>query len=322
MLERLVMTYQEKPQQWMTDISSSRRKEPANCVQQQGDKCRGLLWPFTKVAFSVLNAASFESWPSVAPFRVVGIMFNGWTELHAFDKIAVIAIVRFPYAPVPCSYQSRLLFDGWQCTDNVPWKTKISLKWNGQRSLLIYFQWILSPVNFAGNEIADSLDRAGAVKTTTAATPLTYLELFSNGHLMSLTFVDDIKHFEICTKGSSAQASPGYILSCLGLTRQDSVQDPQLALDFFRFTVRFCSVPPNLEGENPGGGQDPPTSPTLPPTTREDLRLDGYLEYPHAAKVLYKYKHPCLLRDSNPVPTAPQSASQTGIPVGLSGVKF
>ncbi|GFY24378.1 uncharacterized protein TNCV_1014261 [Trichonephila clavipes] len=52
----------------------------------------------------------------------------------------------------------------------------------------------------------------------------------------------------------------------------------------------------------------------LPPTSREDLRVDDYLEYLHAAKALYIYKHPCLFRDSNPVPTAQQSASLTTIP--------
>ncbi|GFY20364.1 hypothetical protein TNCV_209961 [Trichonephila clavipes] len=31
---------------------------------------------------------------------------------------------------------------------------------------------------------------------------------FISGHLMSLTFVDGIKDFKICTKCSSAQASP------------------------------------------------------------------------------------------------------------------
>ncbi|GFS53724.1 RNase H domain-containing protein [Trichonephila clavipes] len=56
---------------------------------------------------------------------------------------------------------------------------------------------------------------------------------FLSGHLMSLTFVDGIKNFEICTK-CSAQASPGHILFCLELTRQDLVQDPLLVLDFFR----------------------------------------------------------------------------------------
>ncbi|GFX49846.1 hypothetical protein TNCV_784091 [Trichonephila clavipes] len=35
----------------------------------------------------------------------------------------------------------------------------------------------------------------------------TALTRFLSGHLMSLTFVDGIKHFEICTKRSSAQAS-------------------------------------------------------------------------------------------------------------------
>ncbi|GFX15414.1 RNase H domain-containing protein [Trichonephila clavipes] len=110
-----------------------------------------------------------------------------------------------------------------------------------------------SHVNIAGNEIADSLARAGAGEITTPATPLTYLELFSkykaknkanwmippvhswyqskyhggslvrgssrgdqtalirflSGHLMSLTFVDGIKHFEICTKCSKSSLSSG-----------------------------------------------------------------------------------------------------------------
>ncbi|GFS56716.1 hypothetical protein TNCV_2221571 [Trichonephila clavipes] len=59
--------------------------------------------------------------------------------------------------------------------------------------------------------------------------------------------------------------------------------------------------------------------PLYPPATREDLRLDGYLEYPHAAMALYIYKQPRLLRDSNPVPTASQSASLTSTPVERLG---
>ncbi|GFX58224.1 hypothetical protein TNCV_4049821 [Trichonephila clavipes] len=51
---------------------------------------------------------------------------------------------------------------------------------------------------------------------------------------------------------------------------------------------------PNFEGEHPEGGQMPPTSLLLPPMSREDLRLDGYLLYPHAAKALYIYEHPSL----------------------------
>ncbi|GFU93370.1 hypothetical protein TNCV_1861001 [Trichonephila clavipes] len=51
--------------------------------------------------------------------------------------------------------------------------------------------------------------------------------------------------------------------------------------------------------ENPiGERQGSPTS-LLTSTTREDLRLDGYLEYHHAAKALWIYKHACLPRDSN-----------------------
>ncbi|GFV47695.1 hypothetical protein TNCV_1708911 [Trichonephila clavipes] len=70
-------------------------------------------------------------------------------------------------------------------------------------------------------------------------------------------------------------------------------------------TVRFGSVPPQFRGRILcGWGQGPPTYLSLPPSSRENLRLDGYLEYPPATKTLYFYKYPCLLRDVNPVPTA------------------
>ncbi|GFU95228.1 hypothetical protein TNCV_2125381 [Trichonephila clavipes] len=42
----------------------------------------------------------------------------------------------------------------------------------------------------------------------------------------------------------------------------------------------FARFHPNIEGENHGSGQGPPTSHPLPPTIIEDLRLDGSLEYP------------------------------------------
>ncbi|GFT14758.1 uncharacterized protein TNCV_99531 [Trichonephila clavipes] len=63
-------------------------------------------------------------------------------------------------------------------------------------------------------------------------------------------------------------------------------------------------------------GQEPHTSHPLPPTSREDLRLLSCLEYPHAAKALYIYKHPCLLWDSNPGSSAQQSASLNTIQDG------
>ncbi|GFV40497.1 uncharacterized protein TNCV_1288991 [Trichonephila clavipes] len=69
----------------------------------------------------------------------------------------------------------------------------------------------------------------------------------------------------------------------------------------------------NFEGEHPGRlGISHLSSPSS--TSRKNLRLNGYLEYPHTAKALYTYKHPCLFRDSNPDPTAQQSASLTTIP--------
>ncbi|GFT41906.1 uncharacterized protein TNCV_1667561 [Trichonephila clavipes] len=61
---------------------------------------------------------------------------------------------------------------------------------------------------------------------------------------------------------------------------------------------------PILRENTLGEGQGPPTSLPLPPTLREDLRLDGYLEYPHAGKALYIYKHTYLFQDLNPGPTA------------------
>ncbi|GFW88801.1 hypothetical protein TNCV_4972941 [Trichonephila clavipes] len=59
-----------------------------------------------------------------------------------------------------------------------------------------------------------------------------------------------------------------------------------------------------VEGEHLGGGQSPPTSLSLPPTSQEDSRFDGYLKYLHAVKAIYFYKPPCLLWDSIPGPTA------------------
>ncbi|GFW38116.1 integrase catalytic domain-containing protein [Trichonephila clavipes] len=60
--------------------------------------------------------------------------------------------------------------------------------------------------------------------------------------------------------------------------------------------------------------------PPHPPTSRDDLWLDEYLEYPHAAQALYLCKHPCLLWYSNPGSTAQKSASLTTIPNGCNTV--
>ncbi|GFT64588.1 hypothetical protein TNCV_649651 [Trichonephila clavipes] len=52
---------------------------------------------------------------------------------------------------------------------------------------------------------------------------------------------------------------------------------------------RLCDLArfhPNFEEEHPGSDQGSPTSLPLPATSREDLWLDGYLEYPNATKAL------------------------------------
>ncbi|GFW91639.1 hypothetical protein TNCV_4500581 [Trichonephila clavipes] len=73
---------------------------------------------------------------------------------------------------------------------------------------------------------------------------------------------------------------------------------------------------PNLKGEHTGEVRHL----SFPPTSREDSQLDGYLEYLHAAKTLYIYKHPCLLRESNSGSTTQQSASLTILPDGWRGM--
>ncbi|GFU57860.1 hypothetical protein TNCV_260381 [Trichonephila clavipes] len=51
----------------------------------------------------------------------------------------------------------------------------------------------------------------------------------------------------------------------------------------------------------------PSTSLPLSPTSRDDMRLDGYLESPSVTKALHIYKLPCLFLDSNLGFTAQQS---------------
>ncbi|GFT90924.1 hypothetical protein TNCV_1066041 [Trichonephila clavipes] len=82
-----------------------------------------------------------------------------------------------------------------------------------------------------------------------------------------------------------------------------------VAVNTLHVTARFGSAPPNFETEHPVVDIGLSTSLPLPPTSREDLRLDDYLEYPHAVKALYIYKQPCplLIRtkhvmSSSPVP--------------------
>ncbi|GFW44065.1 uncharacterized protein TNCV_998301 [Trichonephila clavipes] len=77
--------------------------------------------------------------------------------------------------------------------------------------------------------------------------------------------------------------------------------------------IWLCSTPILREVGHSGGGSGPLTSSPFPPSSREELRLNGCVEYPYVIKALYIYKHPYLFRDSNTGPTAQQSGSLTTI---------
>ncbi|GFX12948.1 hypothetical protein TNCV_3659441 [Trichonephila clavipes] len=65
-------------------------------------------------------------------------------------------------------------------------------------------------------------------------------------------------------------------------------------------TVRFGQCPHQFRGRMPRDCSGVPlTSLFLPPTSREDLWLNDFLNNTHAAQAVYIYKHPYLLRDSN-----------------------
>ncbi|GFV47478.1 uncharacterized protein TNCV_885501 [Trichonephila clavipes] len=53
-------------------------------------------------------------------------------------------------------------------------------------------------------------------------------------HLRNLTFKDGNKVFPTCERCTASQASPEYILDCLGLSKQDLYEDPLMMLDFLR----------------------------------------------------------------------------------------
>ncbi|GFS56002.1 hypothetical protein TNCV_2564481 [Trichonephila clavipes] len=92
-----------------------------------------------------------------------------------------------------------------------------------------------------------------------------------------------------------------------------------LVLSTMQVTVRFCSVSSQFRGRKTWGctGASHLSSPSTN-LTRGLAARDCYLEYPHATKALYIYKHPCLLRDSNPVPTALSVANHyTGWTTGV-----
>ncbi|GFX26124.1 uncharacterized protein TNCV_2274641 [Trichonephila clavipes] len=62
----------------------------------------------------------------------------------------------------------------------------------------------------------------------------TLLAHFRSGHIKTRKFSEGSKSFKICPNCSSEPASPAHILECLGLTKQDSVDNPLLVLHFLK----------------------------------------------------------------------------------------
>ncbi|GFV49870.1 hypothetical protein TNCV_1391521 [Trichonephila clavipes] len=81
-------------------------------------------------------------------------------------------------------------------------------------------------------------------------------------------------------------------------------------------TVRFGSVPLQFRGRTLSGWSE--ASYLSSPSTNlpRGLAARRLFRVPHATKALHIFKHPCLLRDSNPVPKAQQKALLTAIPDG------
>ncbi|GFX53000.1 uncharacterized protein TNCV_3228681 [Trichonephila clavipes] len=62
----------------------------------------------------------------------------------------------------------------------------------------------------------------------------TLLARFRSGDLKTIKFSEGCKTFEMCTNCPFELALPAHILECLGLTKQDLVDDPLLVLDFLK----------------------------------------------------------------------------------------
>ncbi|GFX98388.1 RNase H domain-containing protein [Trichonephila clavipes] len=62
----------------------------------------------------------------------------------------------------------------------------------------------------------------------------TILIRFRSGHLQILTLRDGNKVFPTCVRCSACQASPGHILDCLGLPKQDLYENSLMVLNFLK----------------------------------------------------------------------------------------
>ncbi|GFS60528.1 hypothetical protein TNCV_4223431 [Trichonephila clavipes] len=100
-----------------------------------------------------------------------------------------------------------------------------------------------------------------------------------NNHANNLVRIFDVPDNKRSDKRRSTESDRG--LHSGRYTLVFKIMDSRLACH--EFEPSTTKDPPsrfhlNFEREYPGGGQRPPTSFPLPPTSQEDLGLDGYLE--------------------------------------------
>ncbi|GBL75104.1 hypothetical protein AVEN_173517-1 [Araneus ventricosus] len=95
---------------------------------------------------------------------------------------------------------------------------------------IFFLSWLIPPVYhwYQGSRPGGCLSIACNRRDQTTLTR------FLSVHIRSLTFSDNSKCFEICSKCTAEQVTPDHILACLELSKQDLVSNPLLSLDFFR----------------------------------------------------------------------------------------
>ncbi|GFV94109.1 RNase H domain-containing protein [Trichonephila clavipes] len=105
----------------------------------------------------------------------------------------------------------------WQnVRDNVGVSILIKLK-RLFTSHQIHLPWIPSHIDLEGNEIEDTLAKAGACEVPESSSPLAFFEIFSRTKYQNKTaWITPIRPPRV-----SLPATPAHILECLGLTKQD-----------------------------------------------------------------------------------------------------
>ncbi|GFV76965.1 RNase H domain-containing protein [Trichonephila clavipes] len=172
------------------------------------------------------------------------------------DLIAIDEVLG-SLASLPNGKELWILFDTrsaiqhlsiWQSVrDNVGVSILTKLK-RLSTSHQIHLQCISSHIDLEGNEIAETLAKAGtcehhwyqcsrpggSLAHGLSRQDQTLLARFRSGHIKSMKFSEGRKSFEMCTNCSSEPATPAHILECLGLTKQDLADVPLLVLDFLK----------------------------------------------------------------------------------------